>query len=440
MFAPKVEDEQPPVNAPMALGSFMGMFSKLTESFWFYKGEVELRFDKEEHIYFKVEELGNLTPVDGVTTVVKVIDRSPALIPWAAKEVANKMLRIVPTVMHGINGTGVLMVKPMTFEEFSALVMEAKKAPREEFEEAGDIGHMAHECLEHSIRYVLDHTEDHIVRVLRNLPENTLALNAANAAKAWMDAHNVRWLHTERKVYSRKHNYAGTMDGKALVDSCSDRTCCAKPFKNHLSLIDWKSSNHLHVSYLYQTASYEAAEEEEAGDDIVDRWVLRLGKNEEEAGKFEPWYMRPEDFQEDLDGFLACLALRRLLQRTEERVKYYRAGIRTAKKEAKAEAKILAKAQAKVAKAAAKAERRIAREAEKKRIQAEAEAARKAEVEHIKAEARVARDKLKEQDHANGGTGQHPEQARTVERAWQVCISGQAYLVTTSLTVVLVKA
>jgi translation initiation factor 2B subunit (eIF-2B alpha/beta/delta family) len=130
-----------------------------------------------------------------------------------------------------------------------------------------------------------------------------------------MVAHNVRWLRTERKIYSRKYQYAGTLDGLATVDSCQDVACCGRIYQDELSLIDWKSSNHLRTEYLYQTAAYQQAEQEEFGCDIKARWILRLGK---EDGKFEAWY--EQNFEQDFEAFLGCLNLYRANKAVEKRM------------------------------------------------------------------------------------------------------------------------
>lgn len=397
--APETTPDFLSAGAPNALDVFMSKFTTPMESYFFYDGTVELRFDKEKHKYYLVEELGNLSERKGVTTVCHIIDRSMALIPWAAKRVAEKILKLVKVREDDY---GIIMLEPMTLAFFTELVMTAKKAPQDEKEEAGDIGHMAHECLEDSIRHVLNHTEDHIVRELKNLPEDEKAAAAANSAFNWMRAHNVRWIETEGKIYSKEHGYAGTMDGLALVDSCDDGTCCRRKFVDHLSLIDWKSSNGLHIEFLFQTASYQHAKQEESGLKIEDRWVLRLGKNEEEAGKFEPWYMGPEDFKQDLDGFLACLALVHLVDAVNDRMKDQKQIRKALKKAVKETEKAAAKAQEKLDKARAKAAKQAKRAEEKvaAKIKAEEEKnakriARAEEKAKIKEEAKLARQSNK---------------------------------------------
>ena len=115
------------------------------------------------------------------------------------------------------------------------------------------------------------------------------ARQAAIAALKWMKAHKVEWLRTEEK-YTARIDFAGTLDGVAYVDSCSDPACCTEQYKHRLCLIDFKTSNHLSTPYCFQTAAYQQAIQEENKGAIEGRFVLRLGKIDEEAGKFDPWY------------------------------------------------------------------------------------------------------------------------------------------------------
>ena len=153
--------------------------------------------------------------------------------------------------------------------------------------------------------------------LLKATPQDERAKNACLAALDWMHYHNVRWIHTERKIYSRKHKYAGTMDGLCWVNSCQDQLCCPQPFKDRLSIIDWKTSRFLYPEYLLQTAAYEAAYVEETKQKVEDRWILKLDK---ETAKFEPWHLEAETFKDDFDAFLAALDLRRKFNVVEERI------------------------------------------------------------------------------------------------------------------------
>jgi len=273
-------------------------------SYFFYNKTIELVFDPIAHIYSRRLGETSFEPQFGVTTVVKIIDKSAALVPWAAKMVAEKAIRIIPTE----DIFGELWVPGMVIEQFMALMLEAKTAPRDILEKAADIGSLAHACLEESIKYAIERT-DGTIKELVDIPSDEKAMNCCNAAWDWMRKYNVRWLETERMVYSRKYKYAGTMDGFCIVDPPGR--------KDVLTIADWKSSNGLYAEYLYQTAAYEYAYEEEFGVDVQDRWILRLGK---EDGKFEPWHLTEKDFEDDWQGFLKCLELSQVHKKIQARI------------------------------------------------------------------------------------------------------------------------
>jgi len=104
----------------------------------------------------------------------------------------------------------------------------------------------------------------------------------------------------------------------------------------------------------------------------IDRWVLRLGKSGTEAGKFAPWFLPSNTFEQDLEGFLVALRLTKLVEATKERMSIQKSNVRGIKKQQKTEQKEIAKMKAKVEKEEAKAKLKLERAAEKERIKAEA--------------------------------------------------------------------
>src|SRR5271157_2480834 len=370
--------------APNALGKFLEQFSVLTESYWFYQNTEELRYNTVEHKYYRVDpDLGNLTELHGVTTVLRIIDKSNALVPWASKRCAEKILRTIPLAPDS------LMLAPISLADFTKLVLEAKNAHKEILEDAADLGHLAHKCLEDSIQQAIGHTGG-VVKELINLPTEEKAKACAQAGFAWMQAHSVRWIKTEQKVYSREFKYAGTMDGKAFVDSCDDPACCTEQFKDSLSIVDWKSSNSLHPEYILQAAgAYHYAEQEEHGEIFQNCFVLRLGKNEEEAGKFEPWRIPAKDFPRAFRGFLLCLQLVELINEVKAWISTQAKGVREAKKMQRTAQKALDKAAVKAKRAAEKAQLKLDRAIEKERIKDDAKKARE-EAKHAKQGAKIA--------------------------------------------------
>lgn len=287
----------------------------------FYNGDITLRFDKENHAYHLMMADGTSEIQDGVTTASNILDHSMYLMPWAVKMMYLKLLKTVPRMilpppLDPAQSMEMEFVKSIPWVEFDKIAQEAKSAHREHFEDAGDVGDAAHKWLEESIKHAIKHNDGIVEKMHPTAPVDERSVSCGLAAFKWMQSHNVRWLRTERKVYSRKYKYAGTMDGLAIVDSCDNPACCHKFFIDQLSLIDWKSSNHLRIEYLYQTAAYQQAEQEEFGKEIRARWILRLGK---EDGEFEAWY--EEDFQTDFLTFLACLDLYRLNKQVDKRMR-----------------------------------------------------------------------------------------------------------------------
>ena len=66
---------------------------RVFEDLSFYKGTILVRYDDGAHQYFRVAGDGTLILLDGATTVVHVVDKSQALIGWAVKKGAEKLLR-----------------------------------------------------------------------------------------------------------------------------------------------------------------------------------------------------------------------------------------------------------------------------------------------------------------------------------------------------------
>jgi hypothetical protein len=295
-----------------------GTSPNLPEYTFNYNPPVRLVFDQSVWTYYKILTDGSLEAQNGVTGVLKIIDKSEALMRWAVK---TALARTKKLLMEG--GYVGEDAKKLFETTLNSILSQAKKADREDLEAAGEIGHEAHAWIESVIKSVLAGDEDRRLELFAKLPVDERAANACIAAIVWMSEHNVRWISTERKVFSLQHGYAGTMDGLATVDSCSDRTCCPVDFCNRLSLVDWKTSNFLYVTYLMQAACYQHAHQEETGEKIEDRWIIRLGKDDAE---FEPWHIEGEkDFYEDFHGFLCALALYKSVHNIDDRVAAFKA-------------------------------------------------------------------------------------------------------------------
>jgi hypothetical protein len=360
------------------LEKFITRFGRESEEYRFYDNEVVLRYYDDEHAYYLLGTDGSEERQDGVTTVVHIIDKSNALVPWSAKMVVEKALRTVP----GTRTNGVTIMSDVELEKW---LIEAKSAHKEKLEDAGKTGHIAHNHIEQYVKLVIL-GEIHLAAALRTiLPYDERAAKACQAAFSWMDRHNVRWILTEKKIYSRKYKYAGTMDGLCVCDSCDDPKCCPNPFTDRLTVADWKTSNYLYLEYLLQTAAYENAYEEEYEVDIQDRWVIRLGK---EDGEFEAWHVEGHLFAKHFGGFIEALDLTRTVADIEKDLKERKDNLRLVLKAEKDEQKA-AKA---LVETAAKAERKLERE----RLRLEARTAKESAKEDAKAAKQAAKWKSKD--------------------------------------------
>lgn len=339
----------------MAIADFINKFGGWTEKYLFYDGEIELRYDPKDHVYLRVTDDGELEEQKGVTSVCHILDKSDALVPWGCKMMSQKLLRTIP-----VSETAGAYI--FSHEQLENWVLAGKSAHQEKLEEAGAIGHMAHNWVESFIKLLIAKKYDEAFNLAQALPQNEASANACIAALDWMAKHNVQWIETERKIYSRKYRYAGTMDGLARVSSCGDVHCqgCRgkKPWVDRLTVVDWKTSNYLYLEYLFQTAAYEQAFEEEHGVDIEDRWVIRLGKDD---AAFDPWHLDKTNFPSDFGGFVMCLDLTRRVEQLKKRIADVKAGIRAAVREEKRIAREAKDALLAKERAEAKAEKQAAR-------------------------------------------------------------------------------
>lgn len=339
-------------------------------SYSFYKdspeGEVILYYDDSAHAYYRFGPDGNRVDVPGVTTVLQIVDKSKPLMLWAVK-------LAITTLRNGLINPDGSMVRLST-EDLNALLEDARTKHSQELQEAGDVGHVVHALLEKAIKKAILETNG-VLQPLEEIPIDERVKNSTGAALVWTQKHKVRFIFTERKVYSKEFDVAGTGDGLAWVSSCDDPSCCRDEYIDRLAFIDWKTSKSMRSTYILQTAIYRFAYIEETREPVTDTWILKLDK---ETGKLTALHRPPETFEMELNAFLAALQLYRSMDEVEE-------SLRKDKAELKAVAKSIRDAAKAIQAEQERLERLAAREASKAATKVR-NAAKKAHYEQLRAE------------------------------------------------------
>lgn len=239
-----------------------------------YKGTVELCFDEKRH-RFTVND----KPILSVTAATSVVDKSRPLIYWA-----------VGLSKDFLMGNLKDMVDDQKGDRIVSLIEEASKQHAIKKKKAADVGTQVHDWVEQFIKAKSK-------KDWPEIPKDPQVYNGITAFLKWTDEHDVKFLSSEKFVYSRKYRYAGIMDAEAVI---SKRICP----------IDFKTSKGIYPEFRFQVAAYQAAVEEESGKPYSgNKWLVRFGKDD---GEFEAHEYAEHD--KDFKAFVSALELRRRLK------------------------------------------------------------------------------------------------------------------------------
>jgi hypothetical protein len=248
--------------------------NKLT-IFELYNGEVKLAFDPEKHLYTYDGK-----KVDGTTGALGVIAK-PALMYWAV----NQAIEYLQFALKPGESYDEIQIK--------AMLEGAKTSHRKKTTDASDKGKIVHEWC-----------EDWIAGKKPKTPINQELKNSTNKFLEWMQLNKVEFFESERPVYSKQHNFAGTLDFVAKVNG-------------KMMIGDFKTSNAIYDEYWFQTSAYQLAyEEENPGVKIEGQIIVRIGKDgvlevKENHERF--------DYNENAKAFLSALTLHRRITTLKDR-------------------------------------------------------------------------------------------------------------------------
>lgn len=228
-------------------------------------------FDKGKHIYTLDGK-----PLTGVTTILKVIAK-PALIGWAA----NKVAEYIRTNCEVDPEDGVYYVSPEELEM-------AKNAHVKSKEDAGAAGTEVHEIIEGLIKNAIENNDGF-------LTEKSHENSQVNNFLVWANGVNIKFLESEKRLYSTKYWYAGTADIICEIDG-----------KKYIG--DIKTSSGIYPEYFIQGTAYaHAAQEMGLYDDFHGVIIINLKKK----GGIE--VKQNFDMEGNFDCFIAALTLYRHL-------------------------------------------------------------------------------------------------------------------------------
>jgi hypothetical protein len=241
----------------------------LVETTELYGGAILLEFDSAKHQY-RVVKKGRRYKVPSVTGVCGILAK-PALIQWAANSSVE--------LCKGAISPGVEYSETYLEEVWRA----ARKASGGIKSEAASKGTSVHKAIEECLRGGQSESDSN--------PQ-------ANEVLRWLERERASVLEIERRLYSCRHRYSGTLDLLAEING-------------KLVLVDFKTSKGVYPEYRLQTAAYVYAVEEETKKHIDSRVILQIADD----GSVTPHVYNKDAQKADFGAFLAALRLKKHIDR-----------------------------------------------------------------------------------------------------------------------------
>jgi hypothetical protein len=230
-------------------------------------------FDEKRHLYRL-----NGKPITGVTTILSVLN-SPWLMSWSANMVVEYIKKFgKPSQKRDSNHIDSYIVTTDQLELARTYHQTITRS-------AGDIGKRVHKWIEEWVRAQIDESP-----YVFPLPEPDLKHITDNFVR-WVKENNVKFIASEKKLYSKKHWYAGTMD-------------IAMEIGNKVWIGDIKTGGGISPRMFFQTAAYQQAlQETEDFPKIEGNIIINVKKDG--TMNVEKSY----GFDTNFKGFLACLQI-----------------------------------------------------------------------------------------------------------------------------------
>lgn len=235
------------------------------------------RFNSKGHRH-ELQVDGEWKPLTGCTTILSVVAK-PALIFWSARMACDYVRDNLKDL-----------------SEIEQVLEEAKVAHRKKRDKAGDWGTAVHAWIENWIGTIKNGEEP------PKLPEEAKQREVCERFVKWAADNKVKFLESEKHVYSEKLWLGGIVDIVCEIDG-------------KIWLADIKTSSGIYEEAFFQMAGYQLMIEEMGlYKDIAGHIVLNLRKD----GKFEE--KRSISNKENREAFLAALKLYRVKEKIKNQV------------------------------------------------------------------------------------------------------------------------
>jgi hypothetical protein len=259
-----------------------------------YGNRATITFDETKHVYYvNVPDAGlKRLYQPSVTSILKMKDKSGALINWATSTMHDRAIDLLKDVPS-----------PVDKRIVEAIIDNAKDSYRKVVKDAADIGSLVHRVLEQELKARAGLAVHPVLPVTPNLllaPGLTremvdMANLCVKAGFEFFDRHELEVVQSEAPRWSPTYGYIGTGDLIAKLNGV-------------LSVLDFKTGKRPYPEYFLQTAAYQGAHHEEFPDqNIQARWIVNVGRD----GELQTESRTNETYETDFRCFLALLRVYR---------------------------------------------------------------------------------------------------------------------------------
>jgi len=210
------------------------------------KNNIILSYNEDKHMYYVNDQ-----KVESVTGICGRGLPKPNLVNWLVATPLNEVKRLINEKLDNN--------EPLDRAGLERIFKTAKEKTNKIKEDAGLVGTVVHGLIEDFLKG-------------KDIPKQSdpAVVNCWNLFLDWWNKQEYEVVELEKKIYSKKYNYAGTLD---LV---------VKDKKGNLVLMDIKTSNFISFDYFLQLNAYKFAYEEETGSKVSKSFIVKLSKKDAE--------------------------------------------------------------------------------------------------------------------------------------------------------------